>query len=188
MITTRKELKEYLESDAKTFGFNDSFIRRLKQYLVDPMHWQLPNWMVVKELRLSEYYFNNRKKSLFYYLMYVYHIRKLQRWSLKTGIQVPLNIIGKGFAIWHFGSVVIGADSIGDNFKIGVNTLIGKKTVNGKGPRIGNHVYLCSGSMIIGDVTIGDNVTIAPNSVVTKNVPSNCLVGGTPAKIIKYYD
>jgi len=42
--------------------------------------------------------------------------------------------------------------------------------------------------MIIGDVRIGDNVTIAPNSVVTKNVPSNCIVGGTPAKIIKYYD
>ena len=42
--------------------------------------------------------------------------------------------------------------------------------------------------MIIGDVTIGNNVTIAPNSVVTKDVPSNCLVGGTPAKIIKYYD
>ena len=69
MITTRKELKEYLESDAKAFGFKDSFIRRLRQYLVDPMHWQLPNWMVVKELRLSEYYFNNRKKSLLCYFM-----------------------------------------------------------------------------------------------------------------------
>ena len=36
-----------------------------------------------------------------------------------------INIIGKGFSIWHFGSVVIGADRIGDNFKISANTLIG---------------------------------------------------------------
>ena len=35
---------------------------------------------------------------------------------------------------------------------------------------------------------IGDNVTIAPNAVVINDVPSNCIVGGIPAKIIKYID
>lgn len=41
------------------------------------------------------------------------------------------------------------------------------------------------GARILGDIIIGDNVTIAPNSVVFKNVPSNCVVAGNPAIIIK---
>lgn len=188
MIKTKKDLQEYLLADAATYRFTDTRLSKIRQHLVDPMHWQQPNWRLVKELRYSEYYFNNRKKTLIYYLLYAYHIHKLQRQSLRTGIQVPLNVIGKGFAIWHYGSVVIGAEKIGEGFKIGTNTLIGKKTATGGSPKIGNNVYLCAGAMIIGDVTIGNNVTIAPNSVVTTDVPSNCLVGGTPAKIIKYYD
>lgn len=52
-------------------------------------------------------------------------------------------------------------------------------------PKIGNNVYIAAGSRIIGNVTIGDDVVIGANSVVTKNVPSNCIVAGIPAKIIK---
>ncbi len=51
---------------------------------------------------------------------------------------------------------------------------------------IGNNVSLTVGSMVIGKVTIGDNVTVAPNSVVIKDVPSNSVVSGVPAKIIKH--
>lgn len=186
MIKTRKDLHEYLSADADIYGFKNNNMNILRQKFVDSLRWQLPNWILVKELRYSEYYFNNRKKSLFHYIMFAYHIHKYQRQSLRTGIQIPLNVVGKGFAIWHFGSIVIGANKIGERFKIGNNTLIGKKTPTGKGPTIGNGVYLCTGGIIIGDITIGDNVIIAPNSVVTTDVPSNCLVGGTPAKIIKY--
>lgn len=37
-------------------------------------------------------------------------------------------------------------------------------------------------------VKIGNNVTIAPNAVVVKDVPDNAIVGGVPAKIIKFKD
>ena len=37
-------------------------------------------------------------------------------------------------------------------------------------------------------VKIGNNVTIAPNAVVVKDVPDNAVVGGVPAKIIKFKD
>jgi acetyltransferase-like isoleucine patch superfamily enzyme len=36
------------------------------------------------------------------------------------------------------------------------------------------------------DVTIGDGSVIAANSVVTKNVTPYSVVGGVPAKLIKY--
>ena len=35
-------------------------------------------------------------------------------------------------------------------------------------------------------VTIGVNSVVAANSVVTKDVPDYAIVGGSPAKVIKY--
>lgn len=61
-----------------------------------------------------------------------------------------------------------------------------KRCLKSKGEiRIGNNVWVGDKATILGGVLIGDNVIIAANSVVTKNVPSNCIVAGAPAKIIK---
>ncbi|MDM5317954.1 maltose acetyltransferase domain-containing protein [Fictibacillus sp. b24] len=55
----------------------------------------------------------------------------------------------------------------------------------GKPVEIGNNVWLGGGAIINPGVKIGDNVVVASGAVVTKNVPSNAVVGGNPAKIIK---
>lgn len=51
---------------------------------------------------------------------------------------------------------------------------------------IGNDVWIAQGATILSGVTIGDGAVIAANSVVTKNVPPYAIVGGNPAKIIRY--
>ena len=51
---------------------------------------------------------------------------------------------------------------------------------------IGNHVWIGTNSVILKGVTIGDGVVIAAGSVVNRSIPTNCLAGGVPAKIIKY--
>ena len=51
-------------------------------------------------------------------------------------------------------------------------------------PSIGDNVSLGANVNILGDITIGDNVVIGAGSVVVKDVPSNCVVAGNPAKII----
>lgn len=51
---------------------------------------------------------------------------------------------------------------------------------------LGDHVAFGPGAKAFGKITIGNNVFVAPNAVVTKDVPNNCIVGGIPAKIIKY--
>jgi acetyltransferase-like isoleucine patch superfamily enzyme len=51
---------------------------------------------------------------------------------------------------------------------------------------INNDVWIGMKSTIMGGVTIGNGAIIAAHSVVTKNVPPYAVVGGVPAKIIKY--
>lgn len=50
---------------------------------------------------------------------------------------------------------------------------------------IGNNVWIGGSVTILPGVTIGDNVTIGAGSVVAKDIPSNCIVVGNPAKLIK---
>jgi acetyltransferase-like isoleucine patch superfamily enzyme len=50
---------------------------------------------------------------------------------------------------------------------------------------IKNNVWVGEGVAIMPGVTIGENSIIATNAVVTKDVPSNCVVAGVPALIIK---
>lgn len=50
--------------------------------------------------------------------------------------------------------------------------------------RIGNNVFIGAKSIILPNTTIGDNVIIGAGSIVTKDIPSNTVVAGTPAKKI----
>ncbi len=49
---------------------------------------------------------------------------------------------------------------------------------------IGNNVFIGAESVVLPNVAIGDNVIIGANSTVTKDVPSNSVVAGSPARII----
>lgn len=51
---------------------------------------------------------------------------------------------------------------------------------------IGNDVWIGSNVTIMSGVTVGDGAVIANNSHVVKNVEPYSLVGGNPAKFIKY--
>lgn len=51
---------------------------------------------------------------------------------------------------------------------------------------IGNDVWIGCNSVICRNVHIGNGAVIAAGAVVTKDVPSYAIVGGCPAKIIKY--
>jgi len=50
---------------------------------------------------------------------------------------------------------------------------------------IGNYVWIGDKVTITKGVTIGDNVIIGAHTLVNKNVPSNCIIGGNPFKILK---
>ena len=51
---------------------------------------------------------------------------------------------------------------------------------------VGNDVWIGERALIMGGVTIGDGAVVAAGAVVTKDVPPYAIVGGVPAKIIRY--
>jgi len=90
-----------------------------------------------------------------------------------------------------------GGLTIGNDVLIGFDSVIlTEHHIHGKGivirtsgfktapVQIGNNVLIGAKAIIMPGVTIGSNVVIGANSVVTKNIPSNSVAVGSPAKVI----
>lgn len=56
----------------------------------------------------------------------------------------------------------------------------------GKETKIGNDVWVGSNAVIVQGVKVGDGAIVASGAVVTKDVPPYAIVGGVPAKEIKF--
>jgi acetyltransferase-like isoleucine patch superfamily enzyme len=54
--------------------------------------------------------------------------------------------------------------------------------------KIGNGVFIGGPSVIYHGITIGDRTVVMPLSCVTKSFDGNCIIGGSPAKIVKMLD
>lgn len=66
------------------------------------------------------------------------------------------------------------------------NAIYCKQHVHNPDIVIGNDVWIGHGVTILGGVTIGDGAVIATGAVVTKDVEPYSIVGGVPARFIKY--
>lgn len=51
---------------------------------------------------------------------------------------------------------------------------------------IGNDVWICQNATILSGVNIGDGAVVASGALVTKDVPPYAIVGGNPAKLIRW--
>lgn len=61
-----------------------------------------------------------------------------------------------------------------------------RPTQQALGPVVGNDVWIGSDVQLGQRVTIGHGAVVASRSVVTKDVPAYAIVGGNPAKVIKF--
>lgn len=171
------ELKKYIRQD---LGYvNGKTIRSfLSRYLFEP------GFKYIVWLRLTRFLYLTKHKILFgLSRMFLKHYGYKYHFDISYRAQ-----IGPGLTIAHFGFIIVMSnDIIGDNCTLRPGVVFGKKlTADTGGANVGNNVDFGVGSKIIGEVQVGDNVTVGANAVITKDVPSNTVVGGVPAKIIKW--
>jgi serine O-acetyltransferase len=107
-----------------------------------------------------------------------------------TGVEIhPGATIGNGFFIDHGTGVVIGETAeIGDNCVIFHNVTMGGtgKHHGKRHPTIEDNVFIGTGAVLLGPIRVGRNSKIGANSfIIMHDVPPNCTVVGTPAKIVK---
>ena len=57
-----------------------------------------------------------------------------------------------------------------------------ERTIIKKGASIG------SGATILANITVGENAIVGAGSVVTKDVPTNSIVAGNPARVLRYIE
>lgn len=103
-------------------------------------------------------------------------------------------VVEAHIAVTEPGSVIeIGADCMfahgielrcGDSHSI-IDLDTGKRINYAKNIRLGRHVWVASDAMILKGVEIGDDCVIASRSLVTKSFSSHCLIGGSPASVLK---
>ncbi len=69
---------------------------------------------------------------------------------------------------------------------IDINCLIREQLMTSSPITVGDDVWIGTSAVITKGVTIGNGAVIAAHAVVNHDVPSNAIVAGVPAKIIKY--
>ena len=87
-----------------------------------------------------------------------------------NGIHIGANTLVAG------GSVILSHDHckrVGNNQPFLIDTFIGK------------NCFIAVGAIILPGVKIGDEVIVGAGAIVTKDVPSNTVVAGNPARIIR---
>lgn len=184
MIKTKKELLEYIKADRLRYSY--SYISYIKGLFLctDRSH----ALRLLKWLRYTEYYYNNRDKNLFFKFQYFCHMLIYSRLQYKYDTHIELNVCGPGLWMPHLGGIIINCKSMGSNCSVSKGVVMGNKSGQSNRAIIGNNCYFTLGCKIIGKVKIGDNVIVAQNSVVVKDIPNNNVVSGIPAKTIKVFE
>lgn len=162
-------------------GGGKKVLRKDVYVMLTRIHIHVPHFLGLLYLLHNNSYF----RSLFYYRIGPVYSMLIgwYRPGDKYFIISKTLKMGGGFLLSHPYATILNAESIGENFSCRHCTTLGAKP-NGR-PVIGNNVSLGANVTIIGHVHIGDNVVVGAGAVVVKDVPSNCVVAGNPAKIIK---
>jgi serine O-acetyltransferase len=106
------------------------------------------------------------------------------------GIRVPEHTrVGRRVHIWHFGSLLLNARSIGDDVHIRHDTTFGPLRAGADAqldllPVIQDKVEIGSGACVLGNVEIGRGARVGANTVVLESVASGATVFGVPSRVI----
>lgn len=105
--------------------------------------------------------------------------------SIAKGCQILINsTIGARAQIGKY-VIINSASSIDHECVINEGAHIGPGAILAGCVKIGKFSFVGSNATVLPRISIGSNVIVGAGSVVTKNIPSNCVVIGSPAKVVK---
>ncbi len=171
---SRKEYIQYVKED---------FLRLRKKWSLFSLfllYLRFDTFAIIFLFRTLQY----MKGSWLYCLIGYLYLRKRRQ----TGIQIPISVkIGKGIRFCHFSCIVFAENVVIGNYcSIHQGVTIGRIFAGEKAgvPTIGDHVIIYPGAKVVGNIHVGNNVIVGANATVLNDVPDNCVVVGSPARIV----
>ncbi|MDY4501823.1 MAG: acyltransferase [Lactobacillus johnsonii] len=153
---------------------------------------RIDNYVVIDALSLNGIFFGDNVKIGEYSKI----IGSGSISSLGKGLRIGNNTFFSEYTFFGAaGGITIGSDVIaGQNVRFHsenhnykqMDILIREQGVNHQGIKIGNNCWIGSGAVFLDGAEIGCGCVVAANSVVTKSFGDNVIIGGIPAKVIKY--
>jgi serine O-acetyltransferase len=173
MQLNKQQFKEYITADTEARGQKLGLVGFMK----DPItrfHWYL---------RSLEFLQGKKVYIVLFILLKFLFLRLSQR----LGFSIPVNTLGKGVYLPHWGTIVVNSKAfVGDYSVINVDVVIGRHPTDKHFvPEIGRSVYIAPGVKVFGGISIGDFSIIGANSVVTKTFQARQLLVGIPAQSLK---
>lgn len=163
-------------------------------------NWLLSRWYLRKATELGKIVFTKEKpKVINKGTLKIGHITRI--WSSVNQTRLS---VGKGATLeigdnCRINGPTISANnyvSIGNHCRIAPHVIImdddfhdvNNRHADGKGGQIiiKDHAWVATRAMVLKGVTIGRRAVVASGAIVTKDVPDYAVVGGVPAKIIRY--
>ena len=176
MITSKEELRRYLEQDRLALHQ-----KRKRPSMMGDRIWK---WQI--RLRKTEWYWYSGKhlKNPINAARFLVSRYLLGKQSLKLGFSIPINVFAEGLSIAHYGTIVVNSHAkVGRNCRMQEGVNFGATGGNDLSPTVGDNVFIGTGAKLIGGITIADGVAIAANAVVVKDIlEPNTTWGGVPAK------
>lgn len=110
--------------------------------------------------------------------------------DIASGCIIPESTIFRHKGI---GVIIASGTKLGEDVVIYQHVTLGGRASDVKGypvkrrgaPTIGDGVTIYAYASVLGGITIGDNCVVGAYSLVLNDVPSNCVVYGVPARVVK---
>lgn len=137
-------------------------------------------WRAIVAFRVAQWLIGHRLGKPFALLL-------TDRILAASGAELqPTSQVGPGLVLKHTTGLVLGGRVVaGERLTLHQNVTLGDRHPHGGHPRLGDDVTIGVGAVVLGPIEIGSRVTIAAGAVVLQDVPSDSLVAGVPARVIR---